>query len=437
MQQPEVVGRARRTPLYALFSANAVSVTGNVLTFLAVPWFVLQTTGSIAQTGLTAFFETAAVAVSALLGSALVDRLGYRRASVLSDLGAAACIGLIPLLTHLGLLAFWALLALVFFAGMFATPGLTARAAMVPDLTELAQARLERVNALTDGISRIARFFGASLGGILIAITVPGDLLWIDAATFVFSALVIGLGVPHIAPHAVGATDAQEGALAAEQPLGTRVRRYVLQVGAGAGFIRRDAVILSIVLTVMVTNLLDAGFASVLAPAYIKREFGNAAVLGGIVAAFGGAGFLGTLLFGAIGHRLPRQLTLGVGFTLAGAPRYVAMLLIPFAPLLIAIYAVSGFFVGPVNPLIDTVSYERIPAALRARVFGTITAGATLGTPLGGLGGGLLAVWLGLPPAILIFGAVYLVMTLSLLVNPALRGMEKSARTEPAHSRSA
>ncbi|MGH2500884.1 MAG: MFS transporter, partial [Ktedonobacterales bacterium] len=48
----------RRLPLYALFGANAISSTGDVLTFLAIPWFVLQSTGSVAQTGLTAFFYT-------------------------------------------------------------------------------------------------------------------------------------------------------------------------------------------------------------------------------------------------------------------------------------------------------------------------------------------------------------------------------------------
>src|SRR5690349_17118258 len=90
--------RPRRTPLYALFTANAVSAIGDVLAFLAVPWFVLQTTGSVTQTAITAACTTAAIAVSAMLGAALVDRLGYRRASVFSDLASGTAIGGIPLL---------------------------------------------------------------------------------------------------------------------------------------------------------------------------------------------------------------------------------------------------------------------------------------------------------------------------------------------------
>lgn len=57
-----------RRPLFAMLAADAVSITGNMLTLVAVPWFVLQTTGSAAKTGLTAFFTTLPVILSASLG---------------------------------------------------------------------------------------------------------------------------------------------------------------------------------------------------------------------------------------------------------------------------------------------------------------------------------------------------------------------------------
>lgn len=63
---------------------------------------------------------------------------------------------------------------------------------------------------------------------------------------------------------------------------------------------------------------------------------------------------------------------------------------------------------------------------MRARVFGTIGAGVFLGIPLGALMSGYLVAWIGIQPTLLVFGAVYLVATLSLLVNPALRVMEKT-----------
>lgn len=48
----------RRLPLFAMLGATALSMVGNVLTFVAIPWFVLQTTGSAAKVGLVGGAET-------------------------------------------------------------------------------------------------------------------------------------------------------------------------------------------------------------------------------------------------------------------------------------------------------------------------------------------------------------------------------------------
>ena len=41
-----------RRPLGGLLVANAISLTGTRISMIALPWFVLTTTGSAAQTGL-------------------------------------------------------------------------------------------------------------------------------------------------------------------------------------------------------------------------------------------------------------------------------------------------------------------------------------------------------------------------------------------------
>jgi MFS family permease len=422
----------RRSALYALFTANAVSAVGDVLAFLAVPWFVLQTTGSLTQTGITAACTTAGVAVSAFFGASVVDRLGYRRASVVSDLTSGVGIALIPLLYLLGRLAFPELLALVFLAGFFTTPGGTARSSLVPDLAEFAGARMERVTATSDGIRRISSFIGAPLAGILIALTNTTYLLWIDAATFVFSAALVGLAIPTTVRH-VEVSTANPIDAAARGGLVTRVAHYFTDLSGGVRFIFRDSVLVSIIATVMLTNLLDAGFGGVLAPAYVRQVFADPVVLGAIFALTGGAAFIGTLVFGVVGHRLPRRPTFGLSFTLAGGTRFFALALIPAIPIMLAAQAVTSLFIGPLNPLIATVEYERVPTKLRARVFGSITAGAMLGSPLGALLAGLCAAQLGTRTTLLAFGAVYLLATLSLVVNPALKEMDP--RTAMTHER--
>jgi MFS family permease len=430
-----------RTPLVALYAANAVSSTGDVLMFLAVPWFVLQTTGSVARTGIAAFFTTASVAVSAVLGSVFVDRLGFQRASIASDLASTLGVALIPLLYATVGLPFWALLALVFVSGLLATPGATARSSLIPDLATLAGVRLERATAAADGMTRLSRFVGAPLAGILIAVIGTNNLLWIDAATFAFSALAVSLAVPStLTPQPVVGQDptpdftpadtaeppAPQLPLDAPDAIDASEPSFFARVTGGFAFLWRDPLLRGATLVVLITNLLDAGQSGVLAPAFVKQVYGNPVLLGALIAAFGGAAFVGTIVFGAIGHRLPRRLTLGLGFTIGGATRFFwLVLLAPWPLVMIGVQALCGFCIGPINPLFDAVAYERVPVPLRARVFGALTAGAMLGAPLGGLLAGLIAPTLGVEPTMLVFGAIYFVTTASLLVNPAIKSMDR------------
>ena len=77
---------AQRLPVLALLSANAVSITGNAMASVAIPWFVLQTTGSAAKTGLTFAVIGLSNVLAAFFGGPVVDRLGYKRCSVITDI---------------------------------------------------------------------------------------------------------------------------------------------------------------------------------------------------------------------------------------------------------------------------------------------------------------------------------------------------------------
>lgn len=397
----------KRLPIYAFFIGSAISYVGDMLTLLAIPWFVLQTTGSVTQTGITAFFSTLPAVFSAFFGTTIIDRLGYKRTSVTGDILNGVTVMLIPLLYLTAGLAFWQLLALVFLGGLLRSPGLTARASLVPDLAELASMRLERANALWDGINRVSGLIGAPLAGVLIAVIGTSNLLWLDAISFAISAVLIGLAVP----------STLTGPAVKEEE-----ESYLAKLWEGVRFIWRDSFILTIVATAMITNLLDSAFFSVIEPAYIRQIFHSAVPLGIIVAALGGAAFVGTLIYAAIGHRLPRRLTLGLCYTMGGATRYFVFLF-PLLPLLITWHVIAGLFIGPINPLLDTVMQERLPATMRARVFGTVSAGVLAGIPLGTFAGGFVAAWIGLRTTILIIGIIYLLTTLSLLVNPATKKM--------------
>lgn len=409
VKEPQQQSLVRRcVPIAAFFLGNVISYVGDMLTLLAIPWFVLQTTKSVTQTGIAASFSALPLVLSSFLSTTVVDRLGYKRTSVIGDILSGVTISLVPLLYQTVGLAFWQLLVLVFFGGLLKAPGVTARNAMVPELAQEAGLRLEMVNALSDGITRVSRFIGAPLAGVLILVIGTSNLLWFDGLSFALSAFLIGLFVS-ATPSVF--TTAEENASG-----------YFAVLWSGLRFIQRDTLIFSMLMVGIVTNLIDSAWISVLAPTYFQQVFHSPVFLGISIAAFGGAAFMGTLIFGIIGHRFPRRLTFGIGYLVGGALRFWVFL-VPFFPLLVVWQIVAGLAISPVNPLSDTVLQERSPLEMRTRVFGTFNAVILVAVPLGTFLSGFVVTWFGLRLTLVIMGTLYLLSTLSLVLNPALKKM--------------
>ncbi len=396
-----------RGPLFVLFTANAISMVGNVLALIAIPWFVLQTTGSATQTGITGFFNVLPVLLAGLFGGALVDRLGYKPTSIIADLVSGFTVALIPILFFTAGLPFWQLMALVFFGALLDTPGSTARSALVPDLAQLAGMPIERATALSQVVERGSRLLGAPLAGLLIAVMGTANVLWLDALSFFISAAMVMLfiRVPHITP-----------------PKAAR-GKYVDELRDGLRFLRRDHLLFALVITVMFTNGLDAAY-TVIRPVYVDQVWGSALVLGLLIAGNAAGAIVGAIVYGAIGHRLPRHTTFVTMFMLTGL-RFWIMAVYPSLAVILIFTFICSLGAGPLNPIIDAVEYERIPPHMRGRVFGLITAGAWAAMPLGTLLGGVFTEQLGVQTMLVLLGVTYLITTLSMAFIPAMRQMNR------------
>ncbi|MEU8761230.1 MFS transporter [Streptomyces sp. NPDC048659] len=405
-----------RTPLVTVLAANAISISGNSLTLIGVPWFALETTGSPGKAGLVAFFAAVPVVLSAICGGPVIDRIGRRRVSVASDLVCALALAAIPLLNRAGLLQFWMLCALMAVTGLFHAPGETARHVLIPDLARHAGTPLTRATSLYEAVSRGARMTGAALAGLLVAVIGADTVLYVDAVTFGASALLVLAGL-----RGIPAAEPLRGA----PPLSLAAYRTDLR--EGYSFLLRTPLLLGINLMVMVTNGLGQSWNAVLLPVHAREELGGSAAIGLLVAVFGGCALIGALLYGAVGHRFPRRPVFAVGFLLAGAPSYVVAAFTDTTPPLLVTMALGGLGAGVLNPILSTVFYETVPEQLRTRVGGASTAGVLLTTPLGGLAAGYLVERDGITTALLSFAAVYFLATLSPLVFPAWKTMERPA----------
>ncbi|MGW4518649.1 MFS transporter [Streptomyces sp. NPDC004393] len=380
----------------------AVSLTGTRISAVALPWFVLVTTGSATQTGLVAFCEmTPYVVVKAFTGP-LVDRIGPRVVSWTTDLASATAAAAVPLLHALHLLSFPLLLALVAVIGAVRGPGDLAKEVMVPEAAERGRVPLERATGLSGVTERLASTVGPAAGGSLVALLGPLTGLVVNAGCFALGSVIIALALPRGMGHAVEEASSQAG----ETGSG-----YWRRFGEGFTFLRSEPLLLTVIVMVGITNLLDAAFATVLMPVWAK-ESGNGPTAIGLTGSVMGATAVGGSLIAAVAaHRLPRRAVFFTGFLLAGAPRF--LILASDAPLgaVLAVFAISGFGSGFLNPVLGAILFERVPRRMLGRVNALGDSLAWAGIPLGGLLAGAAVAAVGVVPVLLASGAAYFLTT--------------------------
>lgn len=204
---------------------------------------------------------------------------------------------------------------------------------------------------------------------------------------------------------------------------------------AGNAVAQLGRLLRALVLTVLLTNLLDAPLPVVMA-VFAEDEYGSAADLGLMYGVFGAAGLAGALSYSWIGHRLPRRRTF-VGCFAALPLIYFVLATLPTLPVALVAFAIVGFVAGPLNPLIFTVTAEIVPTQLRGRVFGAVRAGAWASIPLGILIGGVLVETVGVAETFLAIGICYSAVVGYGFFNRAFREMDSNVTTPTAGEKAA
>ena len=136
------------TPLTLLVLANAVSLSGNVIMTVAIPWLVLTTTGSAALTGIAVFAGVVGAAVGGLAAGRIVDVIGPVRTSSAADLLSALAVAPLPILLALGALEIWHVLLLAVLGTPADSAGSAARQSLVPTAADSGEYERERANAM-------------------------------------------------------------------------------------------------------------------------------------------------------------------------------------------------------------------------------------------------------------------------------------------------
>src|SRR5947209_9962069 len=168
-----------------LFIGQTVSMTGNQLYSVALPFQILALKGSPLQLGTGFAIFAGSQLLTILFGGALVDRLPRRQVILTMDLLSTVAVTLVAVLGlthHLQIPYLYVLSAFFGATFSFYTPALSA---ILPEL--IPANILVPGNALRGLSNQSARVIGPLLGGLLVTAWGPPWAFAIDAATFAFS----------------------------------------------------------------------------------------------------------------------------------------------------------------------------------------------------------------------------------------------------------
>ncbi|MBY3554660.1 MFS transporter [Modestobacter lapidis] len=208
VEQPQPVRRRRgwaidTSPLRnrhyrRVFSGVAVTMLGQQMTLVAVPYQVYQLTGSTLMVGVTSIVALVPLVVFGLLGGAIADAMDRRTLMVVTSVGAAVTSALLAVQALLpgdgNLAVLWVLTAAV---SGFAAVNQPARSAVIPAL--VGNEGVAAANALAMTVRQAGVIVGPLLAGLLIGL---GDLAityTVDAIGFVAAAVLLR-GLPPLPP---------------------------------------------------------------------------------------------------------------------------------------------------------------------------------------------------------------------------------------------
>jgi MFS family permease len=399
----------RSRPIAALVAAEIVSILGSRMTYLALPWFVLVTTGSPSKMTLVLAVEILPMAILGIPSGTVVERLGARTTMLVCDAARIPLLASVPLLYSAGLLSFPLLLVLVFALGSFMAPYFAAQRVILPELVGEDETTIAQANSVIEGGTALAGVTGPALAGLLIPFLGAPNVLYVDAGTYAVSFLLLAGFVPKT------------------KRLGQAVQHGVL---AGIRFLLRDKLVGPLGATVVALNFLGAGLAAAL-PYYAYDHFsGDSKIAGLFFTAMGAGAVLGSIAAVVVVKRFPPLRLAAAGIVALTIPLWLLPFGLPAWGVMAALFTAMLFTPLVNGPVIGVIT-ARTPVDLRPKMMTALISISTLSSPLGFLvAGQLLEPW-GVER---VFAAVAIGMTGAALAFAAiaLRHREQPVAEAPA-----
>jgi len=355
-----------------LWAGQSISLFGDQFYLVALPWVVLQLTGSAVAMGTVLMAAAIPRAVLMLIGGAVTDRVSPRKVLMSTATARTILVAAIAALLWFHVLRMWELYLLGFAFGV-------ADAFAIPAFSSYLPSVVKREQLLAANSS-----FQTSASVITIAAPTPAALVikafgqaWafiIDAVSFLFI-----LGALWRLPDPPSAQT------------GMKKPSLWKSIGEGIASIRRDVPLRTLMVVAAMLNLCITGPIGVGLPYLAKTRFGSPTAYAALVSALAAGGLVGALGAGIVRVRRRGLLLLGVCVLISICLGPIGMLrhlsLIGTALFVMA----SGATLANVN--IAAWIQQRVDQSIRGRVVSVLVLASIGIMPLSLAAAGFLIAW--------------------------------------------
>ena len=403
--------RIRHSHLLAL--AALFASVGNSAVHIAIPWLVLETTGSSANAGVVLGISGFSVIFTAPVIGGLIAVLGARPVSIWADIISAGSVVLFPIVGSLFGLNLTSLLIIAIVGAMFDPAGATARKSLIQAVAERDGLSLIKFNGTYEAAATIGTVLGPTGAALAISFVGINATFYLIAIVFVLASC-LAFFIPVVTTY----TKPDES---------FSVKKVFKETRIGMSALWNDKPLLSLVGLYTLLTAIYMPVESIVLSRYF-RDLNEPRTLGFVLSAMSVGIVIGALQF----HRAVRIFSPGnmviVSMTLIGAV-VCAMAFLPNAIIFIGLGLALGLAYGPVSPMSNYLVQQRMPQHLHGPVFGTQFSLMYLATPAGTLALGLIVQSVSIAPLLFVIGALFIVVTLLVGFTGPLRRLSVDVST--------
>jgi MFS family permease len=360
-----------RNPNYRLWLiGGTISLLGDQFYFVALPWLVLQQTGSAVAMGAIMMAGAIPRALLMLMGGAVSDRMSARKIMMATAMARTIWVTVIGVLVWLRVLRTWELYALAVAFGVSDAFAVPAQSAYVPSL--LKREQLVAASSVSQSTAQMTTIVGPVPAGFVIKTLGVARAFFVDAISF-----LIIIGALWKLP---------------DPPKSKTARKAMLHsIVEGIVYVGKDLPLRSLMLLVTIMNFCIAGPVSIGLAYLTKTRFGSPAVYGIVISAVALGSLLGALLAGVWKIRKRGVMILLVSLALGVCLGSIGLLGKVWS--IASVLLIMGAAAGMVNIHIGAWIMQRIDVAVRGRVASVLMLASYGITPISLAVAGFLVAW--------------------------------------------